>query len=464
MMMKYRPIALFLVALLQFGAAKAQQNADTGDLAKKIDEYVTSAFNLGKFNGTVLVAQKGEIVLEKGVGWRNFATRTLNDSNSVFQIGSLTKPFTAMVILKLQEEDKLSVNDRLNKYFPQQKGAEKITIQNLLDHTSGLNNYTDIFGPEDSAIVSHPVSQQRVMDIFKQKPLAFKPGTKFKYCNSGYFLLGVIIEKLTGMSYEQVVRQLIFNPLHMDHTGFDFINLQAPAKATGYLGPDADKPEPAVLMDSTVTYSAGAIYSTVGDLYKWAKAISNSEILSKASWKEAFTPHLEHYGDGWWIDSLFGEKYITHSGGVQGFMSNFIYYPDKDITIILLNNFGNYGGSLSDINTGISAILLGKPYSLYEKHAEITADKTLLKQYAGVYRFNAGHQLVVSFSDGKLFVRASNPDDKLPNVELHAGTDDKFYIEEAQLKFEFVKDANGSIGKMITYNTRGKDADWVKVK
>ncbi len=464
MLMKYRLIVLFLLVSLQFGVSKAQQKADTGDLSKKIDEYVNSALNLGKFNGSILVAQKGEIILEKGYGWRNFITRAQNDSNSVFQIGSLTKPFTAMVILKLQEDGKLSVNDHINKYFPQQKDGDQITIQNLLDHTSGLNNFTDIIGPEDSAIISHPVSQQRVMDIFNKKPPAFKPGTKFEYCNSGYFLLGVIIEKVTGMSYEQAVRQLIFSPLRMNHTGFDFINFHSGSKTTGYLTADADKPEPAVLMDSTVTYSAGAIYSTTGDLYKWARAIAKGEILSKKSWQDAFTPHLEHYGDGWWIDTLFGQKYITHSGGLQGFMSNFMYYPDKDITIILLNNFGNYGGNLSDINTGISAILLSKPYSLYEKHAEIKTDKTLLKGYAGTYRFNADHQLIVTFKDDKLFVEASNPKDKLPRVELHAQNENKFYMNEAQLQFEFIKDANGGILKIITYNTRGKDAEWVKVK
>ena len=464
MLMKYRSIVLFLFLLFQFGASTAQQKADPGDLSKKIDEYVKSAFNLGKFNGTVLVARKGEIILEKGYGWRNFTTRAPNDSNSVFQIGSLTKPFTAMLILKLQEEGKLSVNDHLNKYFPQQKGGGKITIQNLLDHTSGLNNYTDVIGPEDSAIISHPVSQQRVMDIFNKKPPEFKPGTKFEYCNSDYFLLGVLIEKLTGMSYEQVVRQLILSPLQMNKSGFDFINLHSTSKAAGYLTADADKPEPAVLMDSTVTYAAGAIYSTTGDLYKWARAIAKGEILSKSSWDEAFTRHLEHYGDGWWIDTLFGEKYVTHSGGLQGFMSNFMYYPDKDITIILLNNFGNYGGSLADINTGISAILLGKPYTLFERHKEIKTDKTSLNQYAGVYRYNADHRLIVSFKDDKLFVEASNPNDKLPQVELHANSDSKFYINEAQLQFEFIKDANGAILKIVTYNTRGKDAEWIKVK
>jgi CubicO group peptidase (beta-lactamase class C family) len=462
--MKYQPIAYFLFVLLQFGASKAQQKTDTSGLSKKIDEYINSAFKLGKFNGTVLVAKKGEIILQKGYGWKNFSAHTLNDSNTISQIGSLTKPFTAMVILKLQEEGKLSVNDKLSKYFPEQKDADKITIQNMLDHTSGINDYMDIIGPEDSAIFSHPVKRQWILDVFEKKPLAFKPGSKFEYCNSGYFLLGMIIEKLTGKSYEQVVRQLIFEPLKMNHSGFDFINLKDTSKAAFYVTIDSDKYIQAPKIDSTMTYAVGAIYSTTGDLYKWAKAIAKGKILNEDSWKQAFTPHLQHYGDGWWIDTLFGNKYIMHSGGFPGFMSNFVYYPDKDITIILLNNFGNYGGSLWDINTGISAILLGKPYSLYEKHAEIKADKVLLKQYAGTYRFNAEHQLIISFKDDRLFVEASNPNDKLPQVELHALSENKFYMNEAQLQFEFIKDASGSVSKIITYNARGKDAEWLKVK
>jgi len=463
-MKKTLTTAFLLIFLFQFSASEAQQKNGTSALSKKIDEYVNSAVSLGKFNGTILVAQKGEIILQKGYGWRDFANHTANDSNSVFQIGSLTKPFTAMVILKLQEEGKLSVSDRLNKFFPKQAGADEITIQNLLDHTSGLNNYTDVIGPEDSAIISHPVSQHQVIDLFDKRPPSFKPGSKFEYCNSDYFLLGVIIEKLTGMPYEQAVRKLILAPLQMDQTGFDFINLRSASKTTGYLAPDTLKPEQAVLMDSTVTYAAGAIYSTTGDLYKWAKAIAKGEILSTDSWKQAFTPNLEHYGDGWWIDTLFGQKYITHSGGLQGFMSNFMYYPDKDITIILLNNFGNYGGSLWDLNNGISAILLGRPYSIYERNKEIKIDKVLLKQYAGTYRFNADHQLVVIFQDDKLFVEASNPKDMLPQVELHALRENRFYMNEAQLQFEFVKDVNGVILKVVSYNTRGKDADWMKVK
>jgi len=461
--MKISRIFAFISLLIFFSShLKAQQNAHTDSLAIKLDDYLTSAVKAGQFNGTVLVAEKGKIILQKGYGWKNFSAHTLNDNNTLYQIGSITKPFTAIIILKLQEEGKLSVNDLLSKYFPDQKGAEQITIQNLLDHTSGIYNYTDDIGPEDSAIVSHPVDRQLALNIFINKDLLFKPGTKFSYSNSGYFLLGMIIEKITGKLYQQVLRQLIFAPLGMQHTGFDFINLKDTAKATGYDAFDSSHHNIAVKWDSTVTYSAGSIYSTTGDLYKWSKAIAKGELLSVASWKQAFTPNLGNYGYGWWIDTLYGNKYITHSGGLPGFMSNFVYYPDKDITIILLNNFGNFGQSLTSVNMGLSAIMFNKPYLNYSAGKEAATDKISLQAYAGTYVYNDQHTLLITFENDKLFVEDTNPQDKLPKVQLHYGNDDTFYITEANLRFQFLKDKSNHYYKLITYNSGGKDAEWLK--
>jgi len=143
-------------------------------------------------------------------------------------------------------------------------------------------------------------------------------------------------------------------------------------------------------------------------------------------------------------------------------MSFLSYYPDDDVTIILLNNFGNYGNNLAPIQNALSAIMFNQPYSLWENHTDIKTSADILKQYAGVYRLNAEHSLVVTFKDSKLFVEASNPNDKLPKVELHAESESKFYIKEAQLQFEFVKDNNSA--KLVTYNVRGKDAEWIKIK
>ncbi len=454
--------AFILLFIFLSSRLSAQQKSSNDSLTAKLDDYLTSAVQAGQFNGTALVAEKGKIILQKGYGWKNFSAHTLNDNNTLYQIGSLTKPFTAIIILKLQEEGKLSVNDLLSKYFPDQKGADQITIQNLLDHTSGIYNYTDDIGPEDSAIVSHPIDRQLALDVFINKDLLFKPGTKFSYSNSGYFLLGMIIEKITGKPYQQVLRQFIFTPLEMHHTGFDYINLKDAAKATGYDVFDSTRHSIAVKWDSTVTYSAGSIYSTAGDLYKWSKAIAKGEILSAASWKQAFTPNLGNYGDGWWIDTLYGNKYVTHSGGMPGFMANFVYYPDKDITIILLNNFGNFGQSLLSVNMGLSAIMFNKPYLNYTANKEVATDKNTLQAYTGTYVYNDQHKLIITLENNTLFVEDTNPQDKLPKVQLHYGDGDMFYITEANLKFQFIKDSTNRYYKLITYNSGGKDAEWLK--
>lgn len=453
---------VYSLLLLNCSALKAQQRNDTSALYKKLDEYLSSAVKVYKFNGSVLIARKGKIILQKGYGWKNVPDRKLNDSGSIFQIGSLTKPFTAELILKLQEQGKLSIHDKLNQYFPDYPKGDKITIENLLTHTSGIHNYTDDIDIKDTAIISHPVTQQKVVDAFINRRMEFKPGTKFSYCNSDYYLLGMIIEQVTGKTYEKAVRETIFDPLKMNHSGFDFIHLNDTSKTSGYIEISKEKQVLNYSVDSTVYYSAGGMYSTTGDLYKWARSIANKQILSEDSWKQAFTPRLEKYGLGWWIDTLYNRKYIYHSGGLIGFMSFLSYYPDDDVTIILLNNFGNYGNNLAPIQNALSAIMFNQPYSLWENHTDIKTSADILKQYAGVYRLNAEHSLVVTFKDSKLFVEASNPNDKLPKVELHAESESKFYIKEAQLQFEFVNDNNSS--KLVTYNVRGKDAEWIKIK
>jgi CubicO group peptidase (beta-lactamase class C family) len=209
-------------------------NAQDDSLTKKLDDYLMSANKMYKFNGTALIARHGKILLEKAYGKKDFTKNLSNDTNTIFQIGSVTKQFTATVVLKLQEEGKLSVNDKLDKYFPQFKYANEITLENLLTHTSGIYDYVRDIDDEDSAIVCHPVDKQLVLDVMFKHDLDFKPGSAFRYCNSGYYLLGIIIEKVTGESYEQNVHDIIFGPLQMTHSLFDFKHSADTDIAIGY--------------------------------------------------------------------------------------------------------------------------------------------------------------------------------------------------------------------------------------
>ncbi len=233
---------------------------------EKIDQYLDSASKQFKFNGVAFIARKGELILNKGYGWKDVKSKTLHDSSSIFQIGSITKQFTAAVVLKLQEEGKLSVSDPINKFIPDYPNGDKITLFHLLTHTSGIDKYTKSFAPY-KLIIKKTVRKKRILNTFEDEPLECEPGTQFRYSSSNYYLLGIIIEKVTGKSYEQVVRETIFTPLQMTHSGFDFRNLSSPFKATGYSVFYKGRQTEAADLDSTVLYSAGGIYSTAADLY-----------------------------------------------------------------------------------------------------------------------------------------------------------------------------------------------------
>lgn len=434
----------------------------TASLSRKLDEYLSSAARQYHFNGTALVARQGKILLHKGYGWRDASLGARNDTNTVFPILSMTKSFTATIVLCLQEQGELSVNDPLSKYFPDFPKGDKIRLRHLLNHTSGIYNYTNDIGKEDSAIICYPVAKQRILDIFYNKPLEFKPGKEFSYNNSGYFLLGMIIEKVTGKTYEQVVREQIFQPLGMTRSGFDFIHLPEQIKARGYDRLTAEGQLPSNPWDSTVSYAAGSIYSTTRDMYKWAKAVAGQQLISADSWKQAFTPYLDRYGYGWWIDTLFGHKFVTHSGGGFGFMSNLAYYPEEDVTIILFNNFGDYGQSLSQINTGLSAIVFNRPYDLWTIRETVQVPPEVLQKYTGTYTLDGKAKVFVTLNGGQLYAEGNSPQ-SIPKLPLLAQAANVFFLEEFNVTFTFTKTIGENSLKLIVHE-KGQDFQWKKIK
>ena len=443
--------AIFCLVLILTGA-----NAQTKLNIEKIDQYLKTASASFRFNGVALIAQKGTVTLNKGYGWKDVKSKTLHDSASIFQIGSITKQFTAAIILKLQEERKLSVSDPIRKYLPDYPNGNKITLYHLLTHTSGIDDYTKHFKPFQF-IIKKTVSKQKVINTFKDEPLAFEPGTQFQYSSSNYYLLGIIIEKITGNPYEQVVHETIFNPLQMPHSGFNFRNLSSPFKATGYSVFYNGRQTEAADMDSTVLYSAGGIYSTTGDLYKWIKAISGQQILTSDSWKQAFTPHKGNYGFGWAIDSLYGKKYITHTGVTANFSGLLLYFPDEDISLILLsNNAGNLWNRAIDI----SQIVFNQPYPWGEQ-PEVKLDSTLMRQYIGTYAYDKSHTLVVSVKDGKLHLNGTR-NTGISNAPFVALSDTKFYNTNLYFKIEFVKDLGGKVTGLRGIR-EGWYLNWTKV-
>lgn len=274
-----RKVFVLLIAVATAAYAHAQTKKELLD--SLVQQYATHK----NFNGAVLVAQKGELLLQKGYGQSNAEKETPSSSKGLYQYGSVTKQFTAALILKLEEEGKLRIEEKLSKYFPQFSFADSVTLHHLLTHTSGIYNYTADAGFMTSE-ATKPTTQKRIFELFQKKPLAFTPGTRFSYSNSNYMLLGYIAEKVTGKPYETLVRQYILQPAGMNTAGFDFAHLQSADKATGYNAIDGRQAFAAGIVDSSVSYAAGALYGSVYDLYAWHKAMQEGGLLSAQSWKK----------------------------------------------------------------------------------------------------------------------------------------------------------------------------------
>lgn len=415
----------------------------------KLEELMSTYAKQNKFNGVVLVAHKGKILLDKGYGLRNAGDKTLNDRNSIFQIGSITKQFTATVILKLQEENKLNVKDKLSKYFPDYPKGDSITIEQLLTHTSGIYSYTSD-GAFMANEVSKPSDRKKMMTLFKDKPLQFSPGTQWEYSNSAYLLLGYIIEDVAKMPYEQVARNYVFNPLHMDQSGFDFTHLSSKNKATGYFRLMEESNIPAPIVDSSVSYSAGAIYSTTGDLYKWHQSLQENAIVKKTSKEKAHTPVMNKYGYGWGIDSTAGKRTIGHSGGIHGFNSNMVSIPEDNTTVILLANVAN--SNLDKITQNIFAILYNLPYKLPEEKKAILLSEEVLKQYSGVYDLSEKLIITISLENGKLIGKPEGQE----ALQLHPEKEDHFFIKEIDARVTFTRNEKKEVTEM-TLLQNGKE-------
>jgi CubicO group peptidase (beta-lactamase class C family) len=426
------------------------------ETALKIDELVSAWAKNEKFNGTVLVAQNENILFQKGYGFKNAATKKMNDGNTVFQIGSITKQFTSAVILHLQEKKKLSIQDKLSKYFPDLPFAGKLSIENLLSHTSGIYNYTNDAEFMKTEAVK-PAAAGRLIALFKDKPLEFEPGSKFSYSNSNYILLGLIIQKVAGKPYEQLVHELIFTPLHMDHSGFDFTSLKSRDKAIGYFELSRTGNTPAGIVDSSASYAAGAIYTTAGDLYKWDRSLYSEKIISKASLKDAYTIRKNKYGLGWNIDSAYGRQVYQHGGGIFGFTSFILRSPEENICILLLDNKGD--GTLEKIAAGINAILHNKPYDLPKERIAIAIDTAAAKQYAGEYELSPGFILSITLEGGRLMVQATGQG----KAELYAEKQNFFFLKVADVQLEFTKNDQGVTDKLILHQA-GRDMPAKKIK
>jgi CubicO group peptidase (beta-lactamase class C family) len=280
--------------------------------ASRIDQIVQSYVTAKTFSGTVLVARGGEVLFSKGYGMANLEWDIPNSPSTKFRLGSVTKQFTAASILLLEERGKLKVGDPVKKYMPDAPAAwDKITIFNLLTHTSGIPNFTSF--PDYPKTEPFETTPEKLVARFRDKPLAFEPGAKWSYSNSGYVLLGYLIEKTSGQSYATFVQENIFAPLGMKDTGYDSNSKIIPHRAAGYT-PSKDGPVNAGFIHMSIPFSAGSLYSTTEDLLRWELGLFGGKVLSRASLDKMTTPFKDDYAFGLSVHTTDGHKVIGHGG------------------------------------------------------------------------------------------------------------------------------------------------------
>ncbi len=331
----------------------------------QIEKYIQTYADNFLFNGSILVAEKGRLIFKKGYGLANMEWNVPNTATTKFRIGSVTKQFTAMLILRLEQAGKIDLQAKISDYLPwyRKETGSKITIHHLLTHTSGIPNYTAVADAVND-INTHQYTPPEIAGKYCAGDLEFEPGTKFKYNNSGYFLLGVIIETISKKSYAENLKEQIFEPLGMKNSGIEQPNVLLKNRAAGYeYGFEGYENADFINMESA-TYAAGAIYSTVEDLYLWQTALDGEKLLSKENSDLMFTPNLGNYGYGLYISKSKPAGMPTeitaagHAGGINGFSALLIRFVEKDITVILLDNTRvGKRGNLENISLGIFRIL-----------------------------------------------------------------------------------------------------------
>jgi CubicO group peptidase (beta-lactamase class C family) len=405
----------------------------------KFDRYMDACVEVAHFSGSVLVTADGKAVFGKGYGLANAEHGVPNTTTTKFRLGSITKQFTATAILILQERGKLSVEDPIGKYLDDApKAWEGVTIHHLLTHTSGIHSYTS--DPDYGKKMAHPETVTSMIARFKDRPLDFPPGEKFAYSNSGYFLLGAIIEKASGVSYEAFLRAWIFAPLGMNDSGYDHPATVLPNRAAGYVR-KGDRLENAEYLDMAQPYAAGSLYSTVEDLAKWDRALADKHgaLLSGASKVKMFTPAKDDYAYGWTVTTRSGRKEIGHGGGINGFATAIQRYPDQGVCVVVLCNVlpSNPGRVAHDL----AAIQFGEPYEMPRVRVAVKVAPEVYDAYVGRYAISPDDDIVITREGDRLMAQPRGR----RKVEFLPESESAFFLKVADVQLVFIKGDDGKV-------------------
>jgi CubicO group peptidase (beta-lactamase class C family) len=452
------PIALATLLLLQSPASYAQDaakmNQSAGSKAtitQQLEQIGQGYYKADQPGATVIVVKDGKVLLRKAYGLANLSKKETLQADHVMRLGSITKQFTAVAILQLIEAGKMALNDPVTKFFPDYPETGKtVTIEHLLTHTSGIPSYTG--KPGFVASANKDISVSGMVDSFKNDALEFEPGSTFRYNNSGYFLLGAIIEKVSGETYANYVAKHIFTPLGMNNTAHEGHERSQQARAQGY-SQRTGSFEPSMKISMTQPYAAGSLTSTVDDLTKWDAAISAGKLLKADSWNRAFTSYKlkngqdTNYAYGWGVGQLEGQPMISHGGGIPGFSTFALRLPQDKVFVAVLNNADGGLPQPEMIATRLAAAAIGKPIPEFKA---ISVDEKTLDQYVGMYRIDDKNRRIIVREGTKLVMTRTDG----PRTEMQAYAQNGFFRDNnSLLRVEFNRNAKGEVSEVVVHQS-----------
>ncbi len=436
-------------------ADSSTQPLMTAESVAKIDAYLNAYAQTGKFSGSMTITEGLMGGMTRSYDLANREHQVANTGTTKFRIGSLTKQFTSVAILQLQEKGLLDVQAPVSTYLPNYPNGDLITVHHLLTHTAGLPEYLDPKAFLDLAEwMRLSSSLDQLVDRFKDLPLEFEPGEKFKYSNSGYVLLTQIIETVAKQPYAEYLQANVFAPLEMKDTGYEVPQTVISNLAQGYLFIGKETYLQASPLDMSIPQGAGGLYSTAEDLSNWNRWLyvdEGSAVLSRTAREMMMTPIVQmepaenpdaFYGYGLVIDNHLGRQRVQHNGGISGFASSLAYYPGEALSIVALSNFET--ALSSRIVKDLAAITFSEPYEIPMQPEAITLEPSIYEKYVGTYQLLPEMQLIIRVKDGELTAQATGQN----SFVLYPTSETDFFAEVVDITVTFSLSEVGTVERL----------------
>jgi len=445
-----------LLTLLAFPLMAAPPPAEFDAATRsKIDEWLKAIYPADEPGATVLVAQGQEVLLRDAYGMANLELGVPLQPDMVLRLGSITKQFTAASVMMLAEEGKLNVSDPITKHLPDYPShGHNITIEHLLNHTSGIFSYTGIPGYMNQEI-RRDLTTDELVDVFKNLPMDFAPGDRWRYNNSGYVLLGAIIEAVSGQSYPAFVEERIFKPLGMPNSHYGGDKL-IPRRASGYAGRSGNYAN-APFLSMTQPQAAGSLLANVDDLLRWNSALVLGDVISRASYQQMTQKarlndgETVDYGYGFGLRKIRGKSSVEHGGGIHGFSTSALWIPEERIYVSVLTNIPGRQPSPGVVAKKLAAYAMGNPYPEFEAQ---TLPAATLQRYQGVYEVDE-RKLILSVENGRLYLQPGGG----PRREISVANQTKLFFPNSLNHFEIMLDSSGEVAGLKLFQDGEPDGE-----